>query len=320
MRPAEISGDTASSESALLHAIHELGKEGVTPDTIVFLQCTSPFTTSSDIDLVVHTMRKTHGDSAFSARADHGFLWAVAKDGSVRGINHDSTQPRKRRQDVAPQYRETGAVYAMRTDAFVRDASRFCGRTVLVPLDSPSLEIDTPKDLAAARALCRQMTRVREQPSARIKVLVTDFDGVHTDDAVWLNEHGEETVRCCRADGLGLERLRNSGFALLIVSKEQNTVVSQRASKLHMEVLQQVDEKWPVLQKWMQDHGWSPEQVAFVGNDVTDVECMRSVGWSAAPADAHPTALAAAMFVCSSPGGHGALREVADALMESSHA
>lgn len=154
-RPAEIAGDTASSEAALLHALDVLAVQGILPERIVFLQCTSPFTQGAEIDACVAALDDTRFDAAFSGKEDHGFYWSV-QDCLAAGINHDHTQPRKRRQELAPQYRETGAIYVMRVAPFRAVGRRFCGPTVVVPTESPFVEIDTPEDFDLCDAIALQ--------------------------------------------------------------------------------------------------------------------------------------------------------------------
>jgi YrbI family 3-deoxy-D-manno-octulosonate 8-phosphate phosphatase len=319
VRPAEISGATASSESALLHALEHLNAEPAgLPDILVFLQCTSPFTTSDDIDLAVGTMLQKEAESAFSAVEDHGFIWQDDGAGFARGVTHDHTQPRQRRQDMTPRYRENGAIYAMRVGPFLAEQTRFCGRTVLVPVSAPTIEIDTPEDWDMAEAfLASQKTQPprREPKAGRIKAVVTDFDGVHTDDRVLVSQDGQEAVMCSRRDGMGIERLRDRGVRLLILSKEANPVVKTRAAKLKMPVQNHVDDKLPALDAWRAEQGLEWDEIAYIGNDINDVSCMNACGLAFAPADAHADALAMADIVLEASGGKGALREMSDALI-----
>ena len=148
-RPVSIAGDTASSESALLHALTELERAGPLPDQLVFLQCTSPFTNAAQIERVLQALDDPQVNSSFAVQPWHGFLWR--EDG--RGINHVPEHPRQRRQDLEPAYLETGAIYAMRTAAFLQSASRFCAPWRPVVIDDSGPEIDTPADLALCRSL-----------------------------------------------------------------------------------------------------------------------------------------------------------------------
>ena len=148
-RPVAIASDTSSSESALLHALTSLEQIGPIPERLVFLQCTSPFTSGPQIDRVLQALDDPTINSSFAVQPWHGFLWR--EDG--RGINHVPIRPRQRRQDLEQVYLETGAIYAMRTAAFRQGGSRFCAPWRLVVLDDSGPEIDTPADLALCRAL-----------------------------------------------------------------------------------------------------------------------------------------------------------------------
>ena len=151
-RPAAIASDTASSESALLHALELLEQQGPLETELVFLQCTSPFTTGHQIDAVLSALQAEGFNSSFAVSPWHGFLWRA--DG--RGINHDPAQPRQRRQDLEPAFLETGAIYAMNVAAFRRCGSRFSPPTRPVMLEHVGPEIDTPEDLALCRSIAAQ--------------------------------------------------------------------------------------------------------------------------------------------------------------------
>lgn len=314
-RPAEISGDTASSESALLHGLDHLTANGIEPETLVFLQCTSPFTTGEEIDLCVEALRREAASVAFSVIEDHGFLWRVTADGAAQGINHDEKRPRQRRQDLAPQYRETGSIYALRTRNFRAVGQRFCGRAVLVPIDAPLVEIDSEDDFRLLHALAAGRQPAGAAPRG-IRALVMDFDGVLTDDRVLVTDEGHEAVLCSRGDGLGLEALRRAGFKLLILSKERNPVVSARGTKLQIEVLQGIEDKLGALGAWLGNQGLTWQEVAYMGNDVNDLACMQAAAWAIAPADAHVRAKECAGFVTARGGGVGAVREVCELFLE----
>lgn len=148
-RPAAIASDSSSSELALLHAVETLEQQGALPQQLVFLQCTSPFTTGSQIDQILTALEDPAINCAFAVAPWHGFLWS--SDG--RGINHDPKQPRQRRQDLEPTFLETGAIYAMNTASFRASGSRFCAPWKPVVIDDSGPEIDSPADLALCRSL-----------------------------------------------------------------------------------------------------------------------------------------------------------------------
>ncbi|QUS54891.1 acylneuraminate cytidylyltransferase [Pseudovibrio brasiliensis] len=314
VRPSEISNAFSSSENALIHAVEQCNLSD--DDVLVFLQCTSPFTMGEEIDKVVATLGEKGVQSAFSAVEDHSFIWEVGTDGLAKGITHNHRLKRPRRQDVSKRYRENGAIYAMRVGDFKRDRNRFCGKTILVPVDAPCIEVDTIEDWHLAEAIAESRTLSNaifdRNNLLEIKALVMDFDGVHTDDAVYVNQDGIETVKCSRSDGFGLEQLRNAGLRTLILSKEENSVVKARAFKLKIDVLQNVSNKVQVLECWLAEHGLKWDDVAYFGNDINDLKCMQKAGVSVAPQNAHQEVKKIASIVVRRDGGNGAIREFCD--------
>ncbi|MFC0601207.1 N-acylneuraminate cytidylyltransferase [Streptomyces palmae] len=362
-RPADIAGDTATSEAAVLHALDAFeARHQTTAEVVLLVQCTSPFLVREDVEGVVEAIVADGADSALTVAPFHGFVWRDgADDGDFAepalaatagaasgpaagpadtpagpadtpvvqvadsttasrgyGVNHDKSF-RPRRQDRPQDLLETGAVYGMRVDGFRTARHRFFGRSALVRTDPARvLEIDDPHDLARARALAGLLDAHR--PGALptredIDAVVIDFDGTQTDDRVLIDSSGREIVAVHRGDGLGIAALRRSGLTLLILSTEQNPVVAARARKLGIPVLHGIDRKDLALKQWCDEQGIAPERVLYVGNDVNDLSCFDMVGWPVAVATAHDVVRGAARAVTSTPGGHGAIREVATWLL-----
>jgi len=314
MRPADISGDEASSESALLHVLEELmHRESYMPDILVFLQCSSPLTAAEDIDGTIDAMIQAEADSALAVVPFHYFLWRAESDGSLAGINHDKSV-RLRRQERNPEFLETGAVYVMKVDGFLKAKHRFFGKTVAYKMPSERCwEIDDPSDLVVAEVL--QSLKKQSALAFRPDGLVFDFDGVMTDNAVYISENGHESVRCDRSDGYGIEMLRKAQIPMLILSKERNPVVSARAVKLQIPVSQSKDNKLQVLKSWAVDNSLRLEKIVYVGNDINDIECMEHVGCAVAVADSHSLVIQTADIVLTRAGGHGAIRELAELIL-----
>jgi YrbI family 3-deoxy-D-manno-octulosonate 8-phosphate phosphatase len=295
---------------------HE-GTHGGTPvDVVLLVQCTSPFITSEEIDGVAAAVIAGGADTAHTVAPFHGFVWredAEAADGAY-GVNHDKAG-RPRRQDRPQEFMETGTAYAMRADGFRRSGHRFFGRTVLVKTDPARvLEIDEPGDMIRARALAPiyDADRAGALPTLDdIDAVVLDFDGTQTDDTVLVDSEGKETVAVHRGDGLGIAALRRAGLPVLILSTETNPVVTARARKLRVPVLQGIDRKDLALKQWCEEQGITPERVLYVGNDVNDLPCFELVGWPTAVANAHDVVRASARSITATPGGHGAIREIA---------
>lgn len=151
-----------------------------------------------------------------------------------------------------------------------------------------------------------------------LRFLVFDFDGVFTDNAVWVREDGVELVRCSRFDGMGLGELRRAGVApeMLVLSTEENPVVAARCRKVKLQAVQGVADKPARLRELMAERGVSPEETGYVGNDVNDAGCLRLVGLPIVVADAHPAVLPLGRLRTTRPGGHGAVREICDLLLE----
>jgi 3-deoxy-D-manno-octulosonate 8-phosphate phosphatase (KDO 8-P phosphatase) len=155
-----------------------------------------------------------------------------------------------------------------------------------------------------------------EQALRELRLAVFDFDGVFTDNAVWVDGSGVESVRCSRADGFGLRRLEQAGVDALILSKEPAPVVGARARKLQIECIQGVGEKLPVLREIVAAREIALEQTAYVGNDVNDAECLSAVGLPVVPADAWPEVRGLARWVLTRNGGEGCVREFCDAVWQ----
>ncbi|MFD7890263.1 cytidylyltransferase domain-containing protein [Streptomyces albidoflavus] len=323
-RPAPLSGDTATSEAAVLHALDtDEARHGRLADVVLLVQCTSPFLTADDVDGVTAAVLEG-ADTAVTAAPCHCFLWRDLATGATpssgHGVNHDAAH-RPRRQDRPEDLLETGAAYAMRGDGFRAVRHRFFGRTALVRTDPARvLEIDDPHDLARARALAPLLDR-NEAPGARrpgpgdVDAVVLDFDGTQTDDTVQIDAEGRERVSVHRGDGLGIAALRDAGIPLLILSTEQNPVVTARARKLRIPVLHGVDRKDEALKQWCDEQGVDPARVLYAGNDANDLACFALAGWPVAVASAHEPVRRAARAVTTAPGGRGAVREIASWLL-----
>jgi YrbI family 3-deoxy-D-manno-octulosonate 8-phosphate phosphatase len=155
------------------------------------------------------------------------------------------------------------------------------------------------------------------QEIPRIRLVVFDFDGVFTNNMVYVSEDGTEWVRCSRADGLGLKLLKKLNIAARILSTEPNPVVLKRSQKLKIACDHGCEDKKARLLEIIDDHGIRLDEVAFVGNDINDLECLDCVGLPIAVADAYPEVLEKASYITKFKGGHGAVREVCELLFHS---
>ena len=150
-----------------------------------------------------------------------------------------------------------------------------------------------------------------------IKAVVFDFDGVFTNNQVFVSEDGKESVLCNRSDGIGLEMLRMLVIPMTIISTEKNPVVSIRARKLNLPVKQGVKNKVIELDEFSKSINVGSENIAFVGNDINDTECMKKVGFPIAVADSVDDIKEISSFISHNKGGDGAVREICELIYKS---
>jgi N-acylneuraminate cytidylyltransferase len=318
-RPSEFSGATATSESALLHAVDYLQQaEGYKPALLVFLQCTSPLILPEDIDGAAQALLEENADSVLAVAPFHYFLWRRDEKGDMVGINHDKfIHPLPK--GCEPQFLETGAVYVMRAQGFKEARQRLFGKIAMYVMPpNRCLKIHEPVDFRIAEVLIReqqQQLTLQALPDF-IAALVLDFDGVFTDNKVIVFQDGREAVVCDRGDGWGLAQLKRLGVPILVLSTEENPVVHARCDKLGIACLHGIQDKLTDLTAWLRAKRIDISQVVYVGNDVNDLACLRAAGCGIAVGNAHPRARAAAKMVLSAPGGQGAIREVAELIEE----
>jgi CMP-N,N'-diacetyllegionaminic acid synthase len=162
-RPAEISGDEATSESALLHVLETLqAREGYLPQLVVFLQCTSPLRGSDDVSGAIRHLRGSGADSLLSVIPFHVFIWQLV-DGVPRALDYDYRE-RPRRQDRLPEYQETGSIYVFKPWVLLEQNNRLGGTVALYEMEEwTALDINTPQDLELCEHLLAGLGERREQ-------------------------------------------------------------------------------------------------------------------------------------------------------------
>jgi 3-deoxy-D-manno-octulosonate 8-phosphate phosphatase (KDO 8-P phosphatase) len=152
----------------------------------------------------------------------------------------------------------------------------------------------------------------------RLRLVLTDCDGVLTDGSVYCGEAGEALLRFSRRDGMGVERLREAGIVTAIVTREESAIVRRRAAKLGVRLFEGVGDKAAGLEAIENETGVAREAMAFMGDDVNDlglIQRLHEHGLTAAPADAMAEVAAAVHHRTRQPGGYGAFRELADWLI-----
>ena len=152
----------------------------------------------------------------------------------------------------------------------------------------------------------------------RVRLVAMDVDGVLTDAGMYYSESGDELKKFNTRDGMGIKLLQAAGLVTAFITREKTAIVERRGQKLAVpEVHQGVDDKLALLTTLAQKYGLSLDQAAYIGDDVNDLEALRAVGFSAAPADAMPSVIKAVHYICTKKGGEGAVREIADLILAS---
>lgn len=144
-----------------------------------------------------------------------------------------------------------------------------------------------------------------------------DFDGVFTDNRVFIDEDGKESVICDRSDSLGINTLKEKrpDIKIVVISKETNTVVKARCDKLKIDCKTGIDNKLSILKKIIDAENVKPDEVAYMGNDINDLECIQFAGIGVAVSNSDPTVLAVADYITRKKGGRGAIREFIDIVL-----
>ncbi len=330
LRPAELAQDDTPDLPVFLHALDWLAQqEGYHPEVVVQLRPTSPVRPRGMVDRAVRLLLAHPEADAVRGVVPSGQnpykMWRIAADGTLQpllrleGVPEPYNAPR---QQLPPTYWQTGHIDVMWPRTL--RAGSMTGQVVLPLVIDPkyTVDLDTPLDWLWAEFLVREADLDMVWPGRRprplpacVRLLILDFDGTLTDDRVWVDETGRETVAAHRGDGLGIERLRQAGVQVVILSREANPVVAARARKLNVPVFHGVREKGPAVRALLAQYGVAAREAVFVGNDVNDLPAFAEVGWAVAVGDAHPEVRRAADWVLRRPGGHGAVRELCDLLL-----
>ena len=333
IRPAELAGDKTLDLPVFQHALAWLSEnESYHPEVIVHLRPTTPFRPPQLVDeAVTLLLENPQADSVRGITPAHQNpfkMWLMEEDGKyiqplvpVPGISEPYNAPR---QSLPQAFAHTGLIDVICPDTIIKLNSMSGGKILPVGFDPAyDIDLDTVEDWRRAEERLMQ-TRLpmvnpgtpRRSMPARVKLLVLDFDGVLTDNRVWVDQDGRESVAANRSDSLWLTLLRDKGVTVYVLSKETNPVVSARCRKMKIPCIQGEDDKQTALGKLIGDLGVQPGEVVYCGNDVNDLPCFPLVGWAVAVADAVPEVARQADYLLSKPGGYGAVRELCEILLQ----
>ena len=334
LRPTEFAQDQTTDLPVFEHALQWLAEnENYHPDIVVQLRPTSPIRPQTCVDDAIKILLQ-HPDADSvrgvvpSGQNPHK-MWRLDGENKpmrnlipVEGIDEPYNAPR---QILPPVFWQTGHIDAIRPSAI--QSGSMSGKNIYPLLIDPkfTVDLDNLNDWMRAEWLVAfggldMVTpgAARRPMPAQVDLLVLDFDGVVTDNRVWVDEEGHEMVAANRSDSLIMGKLRASGTQVLILSSEVNPVVKARARKMQVEAIHGVglDDKADVLRKLLAERNIDPQRVAYVGNDSNDLTCFKMAGWAVAVVDAQPEVLRAADYVTQNAGGHGAVREICNLILK----
>jgi N-acylneuraminate cytidylyltransferase len=310
-RPEELATDTASSESALIHAISEIEKEQRI-ETVAFLQATSPLRDDNDMDDALKRFIAENADSLFSATVLDDFCVWGSTEGKLKSLTYNYKN-RGRRQDRKPYYLENGSIYLFKPEVIRKYGNRLGGKIAIYEMPMwKSHEIDNPEDLELCEYYMRKNILKGSLKGVKLKnieLIVYDFDGVMTNNTVLVREDGLESVTVSRADGLATGMIKKKGIPQIILTMEKNKVVEARAKKLDLPILKGVDDKKTALKSYCKEHKILLKNVVYVGNDINDLDVMKTVGYPVCPSDANVEIKKISSIILTTPGGSGVIRE-----------
>lgn len=304
--------DTASTESAMLEFA-----ENYAFDNIVLIQATSPLLCGADLDAGFRAFETEGTDSVLSVVRQKRFQWQTDADGFAHTVNYDVFH-RPRRQEFDGCLIENGAFYITSKAGLLKSRNRVSGKIRAVEMSEDTFfEIDEPADWVMIQALMKKNGRQEELEMPEIKMLLTDCDGCLTDSGMYYTEFGDEIKKFNTRDGVAFALLRKQGILTGMVTSENVKLNRRRAEKLKLDILEPgAEDKAAAVRKLAERYQVPLQNIAFVGDEINDLEVLKIVGLACCPADAHPSVKAAARLITKAKGGEGVIREVAEKILQ----
>lgn len=307
-RSAESASDTASTEFAMLEFA---GKYEF--DNIVLVQATSPLLQFADLDRGFEEFGKPGTDSVMSFVRQKRFNWAYTAEGNVDPTNYDVFH-RPRRQEFDGYLVENGAFYITSKADLIKSQNRVSGSIRAVEMNEDTFfEIDEPSDWVIIEALMKKNGIAAPREIPEIKMFLTDCDGCLTDGGMYYSEHGDELKKFNTRDGMGFTLLRSQGIITGIITSESVDLNRRRAEKLKLDIMEAgCKDKIGAIKRLCEKYSIALENVAYIGDDINDIEAIKMVGYGCCPADAMPEVKTVADYVTAAKGGEGVIREIVE--------
>lgn len=311
-RSIENATDTASTESAMLEYLSTAGLEP--EDILVLVQATSPLTETKHFQEALSAYSNSNYDSMLTCVRNYRFFWN--ENGTSKNYDYSN---RPRRQDFKGELMENGAFYINTVGNILKDRNRLSGKIGIYEMpEYTGMEIDEPDDWKILEDLMYRYV-LSKQPKKKIKLFLTDVDGVLTDGGMYYSESGDELKRFNTHDGMAFELLRKAGIKTGIITSENTKIVENRAKKLKVDYLVQGKRdggKLAAAKEICEKEKIAIDEVAYIGDDINDVELLSAVGIPFCPENASKKIKKIAR-ICqlNNKGGSGAFREAVEAIL-----
>jgi len=336
LRPPELAQDDTPDYPVFEHALQWLEREeNYQPDIIVQLRPTTPFRQNDMLDRAIEILVENPEADCIRGvtvpKQNPFKMWKNGENGQIVPlVDAPFDEPYNCPRQILPAaYWQTGHVDAIRRETITLQKS-LTGKNVRpILIDSEYVvDIDTlidfnfasqklkKKSLDIALPQAEGCPRIKRTFPDKIELIIFDFDGVFTDNKVYVTQSGEESVVCNRSDGMGIGMLDEINVPMIVLSKESNPVVAARCKKLNVVCHQGIDDKKKYLKRLATERNISLSNALYIGNDINDIECMREVGFSLAVSDAYPSVLQTADLILACTGGNGAVREVCELVLQ----
>jgi N-acylneuraminate cytidylyltransferase len=304
--------DVASTESVMLEFISKNNFDD--KDLFFLVQATSPLTQTKDFDEAIEKLKIAEADSLLTCVRTKRFFW----NDNATPLNYDFKN-RPRRQDFDGMLLENGAFYINSIKNIQQHKNRLSGKISIYEMEEfTAVEIDEEDDWHLAEKLMYKYI-ISKRHKKKIKLFLSDVDGVLTDAGMYYGENGEEFKKFNTHDGKGFELLRNAGIKTGIITSENTQIVANRAKKMKIDYLYQGEEfggKLQVAKEICKKENITLEEVSYIGDDINCKDLLKNVGFAACPSNA--TNEIKSLFnvlQLDKSGGNGVVREFVEIIL-----
>ncbi|XP_008108539.1 N-acylneuraminate cytidylyltransferase isoform X2 [Anolis carolinensis] len=308
-RSSEVSKDSSTSMDAIVEFLqyHDV-------DVIGNIQATSPCLHPTDLIRVAKMIQEDGFDSVFSVVRRHQFRWSEIKKGVCDVTVPQNLNPAKRprRQDWDGELYENGSFYFAKR-ALIEKGYLQGGKMAYYEMRAEhSVDIDVDIDWPIAEQRVLRYGYFGKETLKEVKLLVCTIDGCLTTGHIYVSEDAKEIVSYDVRDAVGINLLQKRGVEVRMISERKCSAKMLSAVTLDCVMEVSVTDKLQLVEKWRKEMGLCWKEVAYLGNEESDVECLKKAGMSAVPADGCPAAQKATSYICKCNGGRGAIREFAE--------